>query len=161
VAAGAAYGRPAGFSFLIGELTPTSITTSPTAINNRGQVVGTIVADHSTDFKLFLWSNGTMTFLGRDVLPPGVSHSAFATDLNDHGIVIGGFSFSDPDQGTVRDLPFRWEAGVMTDLNDLLPPGSGWRLRSAWAINERGWIVGTGIRDGAFRGYLLRPLDEP
>jgi len=53
--------------------------------------------------------------------------------------------------------------GALTDLNDLLPAGSGWVLRTATGINEAGQIVGEGTlrgqRDG--RAYLLTPPGVP
>jgi probable HAF family extracellular repeat protein len=56
--------------------------------------------------------------------------------------------------------PFLYENGQATDLNDLLPPGSGWTLREANAINDAGEIVGTGRQDGVGegRGFLLTHL---
>lgn len=54
---------------------------------------------------------------------------------------------------------FLWEDGVMRNLNDLIPAGSGWDLRSARAINNAGQIVGYGIApDGELHGYLLEPM---
>ena len=47
--------------------------------------------------------------------------------------------------------------GVMTDLNPLIPPDSGWLLEYAYGLNERGQIVGAGHRDGVapIRAFLL------
>lgn len=55
---------------------------------------------------------------------------------------------------------FLYENGHAQDLNDLLPPNSGWILEDATAINDAGEIVGTGYRDGidGRRGFLLTPL---
>ena len=46
----------------------------------------------------------------------------------------------------------------MLDLNDLIPPDSGWLLQRANDINDQGQIVGRGITDGQFRAFLLTPL---
>ena len=35
--------------------------------------------------------------------------------------------------------------GVMNDLNDLIPAGSGWELVTAFGINDAGQIAGTGV----------------
>jgi hypothetical protein len=53
-----------------------------------------------------------------------------------------------------------WAGGAVYDLNNLIPPGSGWTLFTADAINEAGEIVGTGARAGyaSARGYKLTPL---
>jgi hypothetical protein len=45
----------------------------------------------------------------------------------------------------------------MTALNDLIPPGSGWTLWYATAINNGGQIVGFGFHNDQLRAYLLTP----
>jgi len=45
----------------------------------------------------------------------------------------------------------------MTDLNDLIAPGSGWVLIQAQAINDNGWITGYGQIDGEAHAFLLTP----
>jgi probable HAF family extracellular repeat protein len=52
---------------------------------------------------------------------------------------------------------FLWKNGTRTDLETLLPPGSGWTSLSAEDINDRGEIVGTGIHNGALHAFLLSP----
>lgn len=47
--------------------------------------------------------------------------------------------------------------GPVEDLNALLPEKSGWTLEVAQAINDLGWIVGVGSKDGAPRGFVLIP----
>ena len=47
--------------------------------------------------------------------------------------------------------------GVMSDLNALIPAGSGWTLENANAINDAGQIVGSGLRGGKLRAFLLTP----
>jgi hypothetical protein len=49
----------------------------------------------------------------------------------------------------------------MHDLNSLLEPNSGWILRDAQGINEKGQIVGFGEFEGESRAYLLTPVPEP
>jgi hypothetical protein len=50
----------------------------------------------------------------------------------------------------------------MKDLNDLLPPNSGWVLTEANGINDAGQIIGTGIGpDGQQRGFLMEPIPFP
>jgi len=36
---------------------------------------------------------------------------------------------------------------------------SGWVLTTAEAINDQGWIVGNGYKNGTARGFLLVPQD--
>ena len=50
----------------------------------------------------------------------------------------------------------------MYNLNDLVPTGSGWDLRSAQDINDSGQIVGYGIApDGELHGFLLTEVMQP
>ena len=49
----------------------------------------------------------------------------------------------------------QWQAGAVTDLNNLLPKGSGWVLNRASAINDGGDIVGVGEHEGHQEGFLL------
>lgn len=44
----------------------------------------------------------------------------------------------------------------MTNLNNLLPNGSGWVLIDAWDINNSGHVVGYGTRNGYTRAFLLK-----
>ena len=49
------------------------------------------------------------------------------------------------------DHAFLYDNGVMTDLNTLITAYSGWELIYAKEINNRGQIVGYGVRDGQFQ----------
>ncbi len=50
----------------------------------------------------------------------------------------------------------------MVDLNDLLPPGSGWLLTAANAINAAGQITGVGTSPkGELHAFLLNPVTSP
>ena len=45
----------------------------------------------------------------------------------------------------------------MSDLNDLIPSGSGWTLRVGVKINNRGQITGFGVVNGQTHAFLLTP----
>jgi probable HAF family extracellular repeat protein len=45
----------------------------------------------------------------------------------------------------------------MQSLNALIPPKSGWVLTSVTGINNRGQIVGQGLRNGETHGFMLTP----
>lgn len=65
------------------EITPLGTFASPSAINNRGDVVGTAPGG-SGQFRPFLYRNGTMT-----ELPIGnPDRSGYAIDINDSGDII-------------------------------------------------------------------------
>jgi hypothetical protein len=51
-----------------------------------------------------------------------------------------------------------WANGGVKDLNDLIPPDSGWKLVDAYAINGSGQIVGAGYKDGLLQAFLLHPV---
>ena len=52
---------------------------------------------------------------------------------------------------------FLYSGGVMQDLNESLPPGSGWVLGTAYGINDRGQITGYGTYGGELRAFRLSP----
>jgi len=78
---------------------------------------------------------------------------SFAYGINNAGQVVG-ISF---DWGFEMVRPFLYNKGVMIDLNTLLPPDSGWVLRSTGGINESGQIIGYGLKDGAEHVYIMTP----
>lgn len=79
---------------------------------------------------------------------PGLGAYSFAKSINDHGDVLG---YSDGHMFLYRD-------GSVTFL-DQLPEvaASGWRFGNPVAINDRGWIVVTGSRNGTSGSALLIP----
>ena len=79
---------------------------------------------------------------------PGLGTFSYARSVNDHGDVVG-----DSD-GHV----FLYRDGTVT-LVDQLPEviASGWHLQNPVAINDRGWIVVTGYRNGMSGSALLIP----
>ena len=57
---------------------------------------------------------------------------------------------------------FLWQKGVMTDLNSLIAPGSGFTLQDAASISDTGYIVGSGIdAAGQTQAFLLSPIPVP
>jgi probable HAF family extracellular repeat protein len=78
-----------------------------------------------------------------------------ARDMSDNQII----GFSEIDNGDWH--AFLWENGVMQDLNDLIPEGTGWTLTAARMINDDGLIVGYGTLGGEQRAFLLTPIPEP
>jgi probable HAF family extracellular repeat protein len=127
-----------------------------TAINASGQVVGS--ADVSTNgiFHAFLYNGAGLidlgTFGGAKSTALGINASGQIVGMADTVSEHHAFLFSD---------------GRMTDLNSLLPAGSGWTLGSAIAINDEGQIVGVGLgpgdHDNRFinNAFLLTPVPEP
>ncbi len=71
--------------------------------------------------------------------------ASYAYGVNNLGDVVG----------VSHGRAFLWSTGVLADLNDLLPANSGWVLETAWAINDLGQIVGSGVHDGQVRAFVL------
>ena len=87
--------------------------------------------------------------------PPG-SPNGLASGVNNAGQVVG---LTQPPDGAGRAL--LWDGTAVTDLNTLIPAGSGWALTEALGITDRGQIVGNGLLNGQQRGYLLTPAAMP
>lgn len=84
-----------------------------------------------------------------------------AYGINNQGQTVGTADIAG-DPGDMHAV--LWENSIPKDLNRLIPPGSGWVLMSARAINDAGQIIGYGRtgpagRDGMVqeRAFLLNP----
>jgi probable HAF family extracellular repeat protein len=111
------------------------------AVNDNGQVTGWAhTASEATH--VFLWSNGTMTDLGTFGLDP------VGEAINNHGVIVGQSG----------NGAWIWSGGVFQNLNNLIPPGSGFTLDNATAINDNGQIVADGKNSaGQEHAFLLTP----
>jgi ankyrin repeat protein len=130
----------------------------PFALNGKGVLAGSTGKDSVA--RAALWRDGRLvplpTPVGADI--------AEATALNDAGDAVGdamGNLTRLQDLGPDGMLPSRavlWRNGTAIVLDDVIPPDTGWRLRSAGLINARGEIAGTGLLNGVERSYLLHPI---
>jgi probable HAF family extracellular repeat protein len=136
---------------------PGETNSAASDINDNGQVCGS--SSHQQTTYPFLtvtvpcvWDDGDIIELK---LLPGYARGA-ASGINNDGQVIGWMKTT-LSGGISR--AFIWENGVMTNLNDLIPDGSGWVLESASDINDAGLIVGTGeAPNGETHAFLLTPI---
>jgi probable HAF family extracellular repeat protein len=119
------------------------------AINSNGQTVGASEIRQSGVVHAFLHANGMMT----DLKTLGGSNS-WAKGINAAQQAVGAAQFQ---RNGLAEHAFQWQEGKMTDLNRLLPRGSGWTLTTANDINNLGWIVGTGAKSGQGHAFLLVP----
>ncbi|HLA57216.1 MAG TPA: hypothetical protein VK622_00570 [Puia sp.] len=147
-------GQPAAFIvYPGGGLQPVAAFQEPGSkaygIGNGGHVVGESINAGVT--RAYMWTQaGGLVYL--DTLG-GIS--SWATDVNTAGSAVGTVVMPD---GNPR--AFLYENGVMNDLNTLIPPGSGWQLEDAVAINDNGQIAGNGQFNGARMGFVLNPLSK-
>jgi probable HAF family extracellular repeat protein len=119
------------------------------AINNAGQVTGYAALKGDSAVHAFLYSKAHKMV---DIDTLGGANS-FGLAINSQGGVVG-----------YRNLPagysaFIYQNGTMQDLNNLIPPNSGWTLGMAKGINDAGQISGWGTLNGQERGFLLTPTN--
>jgi uncharacterized membrane protein len=115
-------------------------------INDSGVAVG--VSQGLDSSQAVLFRRGHVTDLGA---PAGDLHSQ-ALAINADGVAVGT---SDSDGFTFHAALFTGKDAIRLDT--LLPPGSGWTLQRATAINDSGQIAGEGTHDGQQRAFLLTP----
>jgi probable HAF family extracellular repeat protein len=122
------------------------------SINAKGQIVGQLVSNRSFPVRTFLYSDGVMQDIGAlpgfDEIIPG--------DINDQGQVVG--------TALTRDgyaHAYFYAGGMLTDMNSLIAPDSGWLLTHANSINAAGQIAGIGTHNGADHAIVLTPLVVP
>lgn len=125
----------------------------PYRISDSGQIVGagwTGETNPSNEFivRAFLYRNGETTNLGT----LGGEGSA-ALGINNQGQIVG---WAQDSAGQPHAFLYDSVNGLQ-DLNGLISPSSGWFLDLACAINDAGWIAGTGFIDGQQHACLLTP----
>jgi len=123
------------------------------AINSSGQIVGSSDTldpeTYEVTSKSFLYSGGVMTAL------PVPSTESYAGDINDSGQVVGTMRAGG---GSSNYHAYVYSGGVATNLNSLIPAGSGFHLISAQGINNAGQIVGYAYDSlGHYHAFLLNP----
>jgi probable HAF family extracellular repeat protein len=126
-----------------------SSTSAALSINGRGQIVG-------ESYSKALGTTHAVYFSPRGVIDLGsFGGLSEALAMNNRGQVVGDAGASGGPHAFLTDLV----SFHMVDLNTLIPPGSGWTLIYAAAINDVGQIAGYGRVNGAdvFHAFLLTP----
>ena len=129
---------------------------SPNDINDSGQVVGGCCSNDDGKRRAILFSNGVRTDLG-SLSPQRMYNDALA--INNNGQIVGVSATSGIPFQSNDDRAFIYGNGVMQDLNNLIPAGSGWFLSAAADINDAGQIVGNGKLNGEDHAFLLTPTE--
>jgi probable HAF family extracellular repeat protein len=124
--------------------------------NNFGQIVGTSDSrDHfgSPLSHAVVWQEGGEDVHDLGTLPSDTFSIAWA--INDFGEIVGS---SNGKPGSTEHA-FVWtRARGLEDLNNLIPPDSGWVLNVATFVNLEGMISGYGIINGESQhAFLLTP----
>jgi len=120
------------------------------SINDLGEVVGWAQRD-SKAYHAFHWKNGQMTDLGA----VGGVFASSAEAINNHGEVVGVAVFEGG--GSLHGFVYNPQSG-MNLLEDMIPPNSGWSDLVPRAINNAGWIVGSGTGPtGNRHAFLMTP----
>ncbi len=129
-------------------------------INQGGHVVGvgfrigdaTFPTEHG-----FFYHDGQVDdiLVGADFLWSAVVE----TSINDHDQIAGTwYHYFDAEEAYGG---FLCENGALVNLQELLPPDSGWLLRTVNSINNAGQISGMGYFEGRLRAYLMTPITGP
>jgi probable HAF family extracellular repeat protein len=149
--AGWSYVNGNGHAFILDslgmrELAPSWASSNVEDINDAGIAVG-IVAAATGPTRSAIFDGSSVMLLSSILTYPRA--------INNHFQIVG-------DAGDFStSSAYFWENGVVTDLDTLLPPGSGWDLIRAHDINDAGQIVGMGRHEGKTRGFVLTPVPEP
>jgi probable HAF family extracellular repeat protein len=142
------------------EPAPGALSSSADDLNDLGQLVGSPGIRGSwvihQNGRAFLHDSGTGRTTDLGTLP-GYQNSV-ATAINNVGQVVG-YAWLPENEGESirRAYLYDYRIGVMTDLNQRIPPGSGWFLTDAFDINDAGQIVGRGLVGGEMHAFLLTP----
>jgi hypothetical protein len=128
---------------------PGTISSDGFAVNDSGVVVGRYLLSDTITTRVFRWSAATGT---QDLNAP--SGYPELMDINNAGDIVVTIIQS-------GRVPYLYKNGMWTNLNDLMPTGTGFTLQFAEAINNDGWIAGAGTSDpfGAElgQGFLIVP----
>src|SRR5206468_1747458 len=97
-------------------------------INDSGEIVGYGAVFNLSTIHAFRYAGGQTTDLG--TFPGG--GISYALGINNGGTVVGAAYLDASGIGNFRAMVH--QDGVMRNLNDLIPQGSGWELREATAV---------------------------
>jgi len=123
-------------------------------VNASGQVVGYSDTTSGNTHAFLSGPNGTALTAANDLgtLPGG--NFSIGLGVNASGQVVG---YSDTTSGNTHAFVF--SNGVLTDLNTLITPGSGFTLIGAYGISDNGFITGDGTySNGLQEAFVLTPI---
>jgi uncharacterized membrane protein len=147
----------------------------PKAINGQGWVTGSAENDdlNGGAAHAFIWepsapnaTTGKMVDLGTLANNPSPGYTASEGEaINSSRVVVGYSSPAGASLGQTDAVIWQPGAGgtyTLSDLNSLIPRGTGWTLGEASAINDNGLIVAFGSQNGGpTHVLLLTPQTSP
>ena len=117
-------------------------------INDKGTVLGTSSQPSCSPCYTYIWNSGSI-----DVISvPGAAWFN-PKGLNNLGEVVGDTRLNDGTETVVK-----WDAasGVVDLVKALDASGQGWSGFSVRAINDKGWIIGSGKYGGEEHGFIIK-----
>lgn len=121
--------------------------TIPMAANDKDIFVGAGV-DGERQVRPVGWANGRT-----GVLPVPGGKQGLALGINNENQVVGVIETENGEGHAAV-----WLKGKVIDLNDLVDKREGWTLVQARGINNKGFVIGTGIKDGKVGAFLVGPI---
>jgi probable HAF family extracellular repeat protein len=156
---------------------------SPSAINDRRQVVGEAFTFQTGRYFAYIWENDTLTDLNDLIVNNYLGHLSSSNDINNLGQIVGNCTTEHDqddsflfDNGIVTELGFNgvekindggqivgdiylYDNGEVFDLHDLIDSELTFNLLSVKDINNSGKIIGQALIDGSNHAILLAPCN--
>lgn len=131
------------------------------AINDNDEVTGYCWNSYGEDNKRAFYRSAS----GSVQMLPGLTGTyadpgSEATGINNSGLIVGSIGYLS-DRGSGSCFAAKWVNGQMQLLSESVDLRSPWRLDEASAVNNNGYIVGTGKINGYSHAYLLTPIANP
>ena len=119
----------------------------PMSANEKDVFVGAGITEDRT-VKPVGWANGKT-----GLLPVPGDRQGLALGINDSNQVVGVIETQNGEAHAAL-----WSDGKVIDLNDIIEERQGWTLVQARGINNKGFVVGTGIKDGHVGAFVVGPI---
>jgi uncharacterized membrane protein len=116
----------------------------PIGANDKDTFVGAGIGDRST--KPVAWARGKAVTLP---VPGGLQ--GIALGINGKDEAVGVIEAANGEAHAAL-----WRDGSVVDLDEAVGGHDGWKLVQARGINDRGAIVGTGIKNGKVQAFVLK-----
>ncbi len=126
-------------------------------INDAGYVVGSYTLTNTARRPFYKTNSSAQgVYVGIGMLPGSVgTDDGYAFAINADGDTVGSIEINNVPHAflfeTTRGNP------VTVDLNTKIDGALGWTLYSATDINDKGWIVGYGVKGGLNRSFIMKP----